>query len=96
MRLPRVQDAVLPPRRRVVAVSDIHGNLPFLKGLLAKIGFSRDDILVLVGDMVEKGAQSLDTLRFIMELCRTHAIRLEDGDGDDPALYPEEESHGGT
>ena len=32
----------------------------------------------------------------VLELCRTHAIRLEDGDGDDPALYPEEESHGGT
>ena len=87
MRLPRVQDTVLPPRRRVVAVSDIHGNLPFLKGLLAKIGFSRDDILVLVGDMVEKGAQSLDTLRFIMELCRTHTVYPVAGNCDD--MIPE-------
>ena len=29
----------LPFGRRVLVVSDIHGNLPFLKGVLAKAGF---------------------------------------------------------
>ena len=87
MRQAKVQDVVLPPRRRVVAVSDIHGNLPFLKGLLDKIGFSRADILVLVGDMIEKGPASLDTLHFIMELCRTHTVYPVAGNCDD--LVPE-------
>ena len=70
-RKPRVVDTRFEPGRRIVAISDIHGNLSFLKGLLKKIGFSRADILVLVGDMIEKGRQSLDTLHFIMDLCRT-------------------------
>ena len=87
MRQAKVQDVVFPPRRRVVAVSDIHGNLPFLKGLLDKIGFSRADILVLVGDMIEKGPASLDTLHFIMELCRTHTVYPVAGNCDD--LVPE-------
>ena len=35
-RLPRVTDVEFPAGRRVVAISDIHGNLPFLKGHLSE------------------------------------------------------------
>ena len=62
------------PGRRILAVSDIHGNLPFFKGLLKKVQFTPDDILVLVGDMLEKGTQSLELLRFIMDLQKTHTV----------------------
>lgn len=58
----------IPAGRRVIAVSDIHGNLACLKGLLKKAGFCRDDVLVLVGDLLEKGRDSLATLRYVMEL----------------------------
>ena len=51
---------------RVLAVSDVHGNLPFLKGLLAKASFSSEDTLILVGDLLEKGPESLNTLRYVM------------------------------
>ena len=64
----------IEPGRRVLAVSDIHGNLPFLKGVLEKARFSREDVLVLVGDLFEKGEESLSTLRYIMELQRTHTV----------------------
>ena len=30
-----------PAGRRIIAVSDIHGNLPWFQALLAKAGFSR-------------------------------------------------------
>lgn len=59
---------------RVLAVSDIHGNLPFLKGLLDKTGLGAEDVLVLVGDLLEKGTQSLATLRFCMELGERHLV----------------------
>ena len=39
----------LPADRRVLVISDIHGNLPFLKGLLKKVQFSTDDILLVLG-----------------------------------------------
>ena len=45
--------------RRILAVSDIHGNLPFFRGLLQKVRFTPEDILVLDGDMLEKGRDSL-------------------------------------
>ena len=54
--------------RRIIAVSDIHANLPYLKGLLKKVSFCEDDILIINGDFLEKGERSLDTLRYIMKL----------------------------
>lgn len=60
--------------RRILAVSDIHGNLPFFRGLLQKVRFTPEDILVLDGDMLEKGRDSLALLRYMMELSRTHTV----------------------
>lgn len=63
-----------PPGRRIVAISDIHGNLPFFRALLDKISLTPEDILVLVGDLLEKGQESLTLLRYVMDLCRTHTV----------------------
>lgn len=59
----------LPPASgREIAISDIHGNLEGYKALLAKVGYQPGvDRLVLVGDLVERGPQSLPTLRYIMQ-----------------------------
>ncbi len=90
----------IEPGRRVVAVSDIHGNLPFLKGLLDTVRFSPADVLILVGDLLEKGRDSLATLRYVMELGRTHTVyplcgncdhidqSFLSGPGMDEALWP--------
>ncbi len=64
----------IEPGRRVIALSDVHGNLPFLKGALAAARFTPDDVLVIVGDLLEKGEQSLATLRYVMELQKTHTV----------------------
>lgn len=82
MRKATVKEMKFPAGRRVVALSDVHGNLPFLKGLLEKIEFSREDILVIVGDLLEKGLYSLDTLRYVMDLSRTHTVHTLCGNCD--------------
>lgn len=69
-----VRRMTFPKGRRILAVSDIHGNLSYLRGLLKRLRFSHDDILVLVGDMVERGPQSLDTLRYIMRLQQEYEV----------------------
>ena len=53
---------------RIIAVSDIHGNVKYLDGLLKKIGFSQEDTLIIVGDMIEKGPESLKTVRYVLDL----------------------------
>ena len=102
--MPRLAQVIRPhiePGRRVVAVSDVHGNLPFLKGALDKARFTRDDALVIVGDLLEKGRDSLATLRYVLELQKTHTVYtlcgncdhidrmlLEGGPGVDRDLWP--------
>ena len=77
-----VKHIELPVDRRVFALSDVHGNLDYLKGLLDKIAFSPDDVLLILGDLVDKGPRSLDTLRYIMQLCKTHAVHVLRGNCD--------------
>ena len=60
----------LPAAGRIIAISDVHGNLPYLRGLLDKLDLRGEDTLVFCGDMVEKGGQSLETLRYIMRLAK--------------------------
>lgn len=64
----------IAPGRRVLAISDIHGNLPFFRGVLKKAEFTPEDVLVLVGDLFEKGEESLGLLRYLMELGETHTV----------------------
>lgn len=59
------------PAGRLIAISDVHGNLSLLKALFEKLDLRPEDRLVFVGDMTDKGPASLPTLRFIMELCRS-------------------------
>ena len=74
MALATVVHPALAPSRRILAVSDIHGNRAFFRGLLEKAAFSSRDILVLVGDILEKGPDSLGLLRDILELSQDHTI----------------------
>lgn len=69
-----VRKLSFPDGCRILAVSDVHGNLPYLRGLLKRVRFSHNDILVLVGDMMEKGPQSLDTLHYIMQLQQEYRV----------------------
>jgi len=51
------------------AIGDIQGCCDELKALLARLNFSADrDELWLVGDLVNRGPQSLETLRFVRAL----------------------------
>ncbi len=76
----------LPPHRRVLIVSDIHGNLPLLQKVLAKARFSKEDVLIVLGDILERLEGSLDTLRYVMALSKTHTVRVLRGNCDDILL----------
>ena len=48
-------------------VGDIQGCFDELQLLLQKVGFNRNDILWLTGDLVARGPKSLETLRWVMQ-----------------------------
>ena len=62
--------------KRIIAISDIHGHLGLLDRLLAKVGFSEDDFLIVIGDAIEDGEASLGALRRVMELEKSGRARM--------------------
>ena len=78
----RIVHLHLPHGRRIIAISDIHGNLAYLEGLLDKLRLRDDDIIFILGDFVEKGPRSLDTLRFIMALSEKYTVHTLCGNCD--------------
>ncbi|MBR4953381.1 MAG: metallophosphoesterase [Oscillospiraceae bacterium] len=72
--------------RRIIAVSDIHGNLDYFKGLLSKVCFGENDILVIIGDFTEKGPGGLKTLRYLMQLSQKYEVYTLCGNHDIWAL----------
>ncbi len=82
----RIQPISLPPGRRVLVLSDIHGNLPLLRGLLDKVGLSKEDILIILGDIGERSRTSLETLQYVMELHRRYTVYTVMGNCDELVL----------
>lgn len=66
----RIQQYKVAAGRRILVTSDIHGHLDYLRKVLEMAAFSEEDLLIIVGDMIEKGNNSLGTVRYIMELCK--------------------------
>ncbi len=59
--------------KRILAVGDIHGELKKLKALLKKVMFSpREELLVYLGDYIDRGLESAACLQFIMTQCEKY------------------------
>ncbi|MCR5087907.1 MAG: metallophosphoesterase, partial [Oscillospiraceae bacterium] len=69
--------------RRILVLSDIHANIPYFQGVLDLVGFSDADELVIDGDFLEKGRESLSLLRLLMEMERRDNVHLVCGNCDD-------------
>lgn len=69
-----IQRISLPEGRRILMISDLHGHADGLKEVLQKARFSQGDVLVIVGDLIEKGPQSLETLRLVLSLAESHTV----------------------
>lgn len=89
-----IQRIEAKPGQRLLVVSDIHGHLDRFIQLLRQMHYSGDDILVLVGDLIEKGPESLRVVQYVMDLARRQPVyvsmgnvdlgRLMRGDDDSP------------
>lgn len=62
--------------RRHLIVGDIHGCLDELLDLLAQVGFNQaEDVLVCVGDLVDRGPKTKEVLEFVMGLPRFYSTK---------------------
>ncbi len=72
----KVKKIALPRAKRIIAVSDIHGNIDCFNRLMKKVGYTDEDVLIIVGDFLEKGPKNLETLRTMMELDKKDNVHI--------------------
>lgn len=59
----------IPEKDRMILIGDVHGNLKQLHKLLKKVSFDpQDDQLVLLGDMISKGPDSIGVLDYAISV----------------------------
>lgn len=54
--------------KRTIITSDVHGRPDLLKRLLDDVKFSDDDILIINGDIIDKGHDSIGALQYVATL----------------------------
>ncbi len=64
----KVKYVSVPDGARIIVISDIHGELDLLQGLLEKVQFKEEDFLIINGDLAEKGHNSTGVVRYVMDL----------------------------
>lgn len=77
-----IQQIPAKPGQRLLVISDIHGHLDRLIQLLRKVKYTENDILVIVGDLIDKGPESLRVVQYVMELCSRYPVYVSMGNVD--------------
>lgn len=77
-----IQRIEAKPRQRLLVVSDIHGHLDRLIQLLRQMDYGGDDLLILLGDLIEKGPESLRVLQYVMDLAQRQPVYVSMGNVD--------------
>ncbi len=53
---------------RIIAISDIHGHAGHFQEMLNRLQLKADDILIIIGDFINRGPESLKTYELIKEI----------------------------
>lgn len=79
----RVGRLDIPHGRRILVMSDIHANVPYFEGALKLSSFSDRDELIVNGDFLEKGTESLRLCRMLMDMQKRGNVHIICGNCDD-------------
>lgn len=71
----KINHLTLDERKRILCISDIHGNFLYLQKLLELLHYQPgNDYLFILGDLIEKGKESLRVVRYLMSLPDTYVL----------------------
>ncbi|WP_414050775.1 metallophosphoesterase [Macrococcus animalis] len=62
--------------RRTIVVSDIHGSIELFKQLLEKVNFTDNDRLIILGDIIDKGPNSIGLIEYVSELLKKEYVHM--------------------
>ena len=63
--IPSVNDS---PYKRIFAVGDVHGSFSKLISVWNQIKITDDDLIIFLGDYIDRGEKIGETLKFVMNL----------------------------
>ncbi|MGE8203601.1 metallophosphoesterase [Heyndrickxia sp. NPDC080065] len=72
----------LDQTKRMIVISDIHANVNLFKKLLEKLHYTEDDYLFINGDLCEKGADSLEVVKYVKGLSKKPNVYVTKGNCD--------------
>ena len=61
--------------KRIFVISDLHGQIVLLQLLLERIGFTENDELYILGDIMDRGPNSIDIYYFVKAMDNIHMIK---------------------
>ena len=74
--------------RRILAIGDIHGNFTRLLSLIHKVNFDPEqDLLILLGDYIDRGNENMRCLRWAMEMSEKKNVIALRGNHEQMMLY---------
>ena len=81
----KIKHIYVPSNKRLIFVSDIHGDLDTFREGLEKVNFCDDDYLFILGDIYEKGnlGENLRIIRYVMELSKKNNVFIQTGNCDE-------------
>lgn len=68
---------------KIAVISDIHGNLPALRAVIADVDAWRPDLVVVDGDIVNRGPRSAECLHLVKERHRQDGWQVVRGNHED-------------
>lgn len=71
---------------RTLVIGDVHGCLDELKDLLDQVGLKEDDHLVFIGDLIDRGPQSADVVKFVTAMANSRSVQLVLGNHEEKFL----------
>ncbi|MGI5900068.1 MAG: metallophosphoesterase [Christensenellales bacterium] len=75
-------EADFSDRRRVICISDMHGDMELFSALLDKVKLTERDALVIIGDFSNKGANCREMTELIYEMDKGENIYVLAGNGE--------------
>lgn len=72
--------------KRLLFISDIHGNIDLFEKILQKVNYTKDDYLFIVGDMIEKSNENIKMLDYAIRLSKNKNVYILCGNCDNVIL----------
>lgn len=75
------------PYKRILAVGDIHGHFTEFMTLFNKLDVSNDDLVLLLGDLIQGGNENLKMIRWAMSESKKSNVIVLMGNAEDDFLH---------